>query len=916
MTPPALRVDRFTLILAALGLAGAALILLRHSGYGVGLSIDSTSYIANARALLEGRGFTFHDYPPMFPMAVAFAGFLGVDVVDGAGYVNAAAFGLTVFAVAAWLRSRVESRFIVLWAGGALALSPLLADIFAKAWTEPLFILFTVLSLFALDRFLTTDKRRFLLMAAACAALAGLTRWLGVSVVAAAVLLLLLRDAEPIQNRLRNVAVFSAIALAPLGAWMLWNLWSSGTLTGEKYQTGFAFLVSFNEGTSALLKWVLGDVGYRYLIKGVYWITRVNIAETGGIAGAALKTGLLLALAWAVGRALARLCQWRGWQSWRILAVPAAFIAFYALATAILLPLTNIGAEDRYFAPLYAPGLVAVALILNEFMRWASGRRPLQRLEILSRWGMDLRKGALVSAPTLILTACLSLWLVGQLSANYGDVRLWVNNGFGYGGKQWAESETIDYIKSNPPEGRVFSNDHRALWLQTDISGVHPLEPPPPSSPKPLTDQAHAAGQDAYFVWFYTPIFLDLRLLTELLALPGMELTAALKDGVILKAARDSTYVGPPPDQEAIVNAILKDTDHIINSDFEVHLDEDANRLVYLKRYCAPGHTEAKFFLHLYPEKDADSPSHRQPYGFDNLDFSFEDGHGFRVAGQCVAARQLPGYPIESLRTGQYSSERGQLWASDTISGSYIERLWSSYETAVAGEPVIRSTFDVYLRENVLTYAKEPCERSEAVATFFLHLTPENVEDLPEIRRQYGFDNLDFRFSGSGAVFDDKCVATITLPDYPIAGIRTGQYIPSGDRLWQGAIVASIEGSEEMRAEYRSVTAGEPAVRSTFDVYLRENALTYVKEPCAPSDASATFFLHVTPANLEDIPEGRRQSGFDNFDFRFGERGVIFEDKCMVTMPLPGYPIAGVRTGQYIPDAGQLWKVEFPYPAP
>ena len=42
---------------------------------------------------------------------------------------------------------------------------------------------------------------------------------------------------------------------------------------------------------------------------------------------------------------------------------------------------------------------------------------------------------------------------------------------------------------------------------------------------------------------------------------------------------------------------------------------------------------------------------------------------------------------------------------------------------------------------------------------------------------------------------------------------------------------------------YRSITAGEPAVRSDFDVYLSENELIYVKEPWCPADREARFFL-------------------------------------------------------------------------
>ena len=59
-----------------------------------------------------------------------------------------------------------------------------------------------------------------------------------------------------------------------------------------------------------------------------------------------------------------------------------------------------------------------------------------------------------------------------------------------------------------------------------------------------------------------------------------------------------------------------------------------------------------------------------------------------------------------------------------------------------------------------------------------------------------------------------------------------------------------------------SVTADEPAARSDFDIYLRENAVTYLKSPCSAADVQAEFFLHIIPEDLEDLPADRRQYGF------------------------------------------------------
>ena len=76
------------------------------------------------------------------------------------------------------MRSRTRSGFLAAWAGLACALSVPLATHAVAAMTEPLFVLFAVLSLYALDRWLDGRRTSLLLTAAACAALACATRYL------------------------------------------------------------------------------------------------------------------------------------------------------------------------------------------------------------------------------------------------------------------------------------------------------------------------------------------------------------------------------------------------------------------------------------------------------------------------------------------------------------------------------------------------------------------------------------------------------------------------------------------------------------------------------------------------------------------------------------------------------------------
>ena len=67
------------------------------------------------------------------------------------------------------------------------------------------------------------------------------------------------------------------------------------------------------------------------------------------------------------------------------------------------------------------------------------------------------------------------------------------------------------------------------------------------------------------------------------------------------------------------------------------------------------------------------------------------------------------------------------------------------------------------------------------------------------------------------------------------------------------------------------------------------------------------------PLDAGDLPEERRGAGFDNLDFAFADRGLRFGERCMVSIRLPEYGAARVRTGQH--EGGErLWEGEFALP--
>ena len=242
-------------------------------------------------------------------------------------------------------------------------------------------------------------------------------------------------------------------------------------------------------------------------------------------------------------------------------------------------------------------------------------------------------------------------------------------------------------------------------------------------------------------------------------------------------------------------------------------------------------------------------------------------------------------------------------WGAGPWPGEEVYR--AAYQQVTGGgSPAAQSDFDVYVRDNILYYVRDDCRPEDTNARFFLHVFPAEQDRLPVHRREHGFDNRSFYFNWRGGFFDGKCITQQPLPDYPVTRIHTGQWMKGEERaLWQAGVnlnaLAQLQGMEAVSSGF-------------FQLYRDRGKLVYYRESCAAADTQARFYLHLFPADNNDLPPTRQESGFDNLGFNFSEHGAHRNGKCLAAVPLPDYQIARIRTGQYLPGQGQLWQAEIP----
>ena len=172
-------------------------------------------------------------WPPLYPLLLAAASLFVFDPLDVAGPLNAAIFGLTIFVAGHYLRQRIHSRFLILWACLAILLSIPLTSTAYTAMSEPLFILFVTLSLLHTDNFLRQGQRAFLLGATMFTTLACLTRYIGLTLPMTIFLLLRLQHNTGSVTKIKHSTAYALVSTSPLFLWILRNILVDGKPTGQ-----------------------------------------------------------------------------------------------------------------------------------------------------------------------------------------------------------------------------------------------------------------------------------------------------------------------------------------------------------------------------------------------------------------------------------------------------------------------------------------------------------------------------------------------------------------------------------------------------------------------------------------------------------------------------------------------------------
>lgn len=402
------------------GITGAGAILYGTAKYGAGMSPDSAFYVSAARSLVEGNGyFVFTGkpmtlWPPLFPTLLALAGPAGIDPAVTARYLNAASFGGIIFLSGTWLNHKLKNGILALLGLALVAFSEPLFSVSLWILSEPVFIFLTVAFLIVIEKYQEDGRMESLLYSAILAALAVLTRYSGVSVIMAGIVIIFTKREKNLYNKFVHGAIFSMVSMLPLLVWTTRNYLLTASPMGPRAPSMFSLSQNVYLVVKTLTGWFLPEIDYQ---ASLIILSLTVIAMALPLASSIMKKG--------------------GEMHERQMLTPfTVFLVVYIAwltASATLVAFDPV--DSRFLLPVYAPMVMLAAYICDG---------------ICERVDKKYTRKFVYYCSILLL----SLMLIRQGYVYLEEVKCNNENGTGIlSVKQWRESELILLLKGSALTG-------------------------------------------------------------------------------------------------------------------------------------------------------------------------------------------------------------------------------------------------------------------------------------------------------------------------------------------------------------------------------------------------------------------------------------------------------------------------------
>jgi multisubunit Na+/H+ antiporter MnhF subunit len=420
-----------------LALVGTALFVFATRG-GLGFSPDSVIYADGARSIASGHGYTrivgetgregIGTFPPLYSAALAALDFVGLGVATGARALNGLLFVVTTLLLFVLVARLTSSQVVAALSAGAFLLAPAVLGLQGNLLSEGLFLFLLVSFLLILDVYVGRSSYSIVIVLGLVAALAALTRYVGIALIVSGIITLLLVGGHDRRQRWRATALFSGVAVAPPAAWLVRNR-EADTDSFQRFDVHVVPLEQVKRGFGVVSDWFFPAP----IPAALRIVAFVPLVAAGAIAFLAL-----------VRRA--RGSRWRDRVVTEngLLVALAVFILSYGMAVALSASFldADVNFSGRHLSPIFVATVVAVPVIAVRVTR----RR-------------------------LLLRRYLGVWFVVVLALFAyrcaDDVLFPPIRETGLTGRFFSESTLMDIVERTPRTTVIYSNVPEAVHINT-----------------------------------------------------------------------------------------------------------------------------------------------------------------------------------------------------------------------------------------------------------------------------------------------------------------------------------------------------------------------------------------------------------------------------------------------------------------
>lgn len=423
-----MRNERFVwLAVALLG----ALVSGYATGNGVGVSMDSISYLRGAESIARADGYAMttaagvqpiDHWPPLYSMAIALPIAAGASTVQAVRIVNAAAlFALLYLSALLVRRLSPGGRLAPVFAMCVLLVAPVVLRNYVMAWSEALFTPLILLGFLAMHDYFARDRVRDLIAAGVWFGLAAVDRYSGVAFVGAVAASLLVRDLKhPVGGRFRRPLLFCVAAGLPMAVWLIRNFLVMSRVHDRPFVPQLPSIDHVRAAVESVTRWLLP--AWIPLWVRVAWVALIIV----------LIAMVLTRNHASVLKRIAHELSGRV-RFWTLaLACIAAYLAF-VLLTIVLFDF-DVQFDGRMLSPIFVLLVIfAAALAPAVFARPAS-----------------------VPARVIAAAAVLSVALLAGASVRY--VRAAHDDPEQFASDRWCDARAWDVVRDAPADARVYSS--------------------------------------------------------------------------------------------------------------------------------------------------------------------------------------------------------------------------------------------------------------------------------------------------------------------------------------------------------------------------------------------------------------------------------------------------------------------------